>query len=62
MKYFIISCLISFSIVFGATYTYYSNSDSHIATCKGADPCKACKNCSNCKHCKSADNNCGVCK
>lgn len=34
----------------------------HLATCVGADPCKACKNCHACKHCKKDGGTCGACK
>lgn len=33
-----------------------------IATCTGADPCKACKNCKYCKHCAKEKGTCGICK
>jgi hypothetical protein len=33
-----------------------------IATCVGANPCKACKNCKYCKRCAKNGLTCGVCK
>jgi hypothetical protein len=33
-----------------------------LATCTGADPCRACKNCKYCHHCAKDGGTCGVCK
>ena len=33
-----------------------------VATCTGANPCKACKNCKYCKRCAKDGKTCGVCK
>ena len=33
-----------------------------VATCTGADDCKACKTCVNCAHCRQEGKSCGVCR
>lgn len=34
-----------------------------VATCVGADPCRACKNCKYCKRCNDGSGRvCGICK
>lgn len=48
----------------GIGYAAWPDHHDHVglATCTGADPCKACKNCSSCKYCKDKTHTCGVCK
>jgi hypothetical protein len=47
----------------GVGYAAWPDHDHvHLATCVGADPCKACKTCSACKYCKEKGHSCGVCK
>lgn len=64
MKQLTLILSISVGLLIGSTNIKPSTKhlNKSVATCVGADPCKACKNCKYCKRCAKKGLTCGVCK
>jgi hypothetical protein len=50
------------AIVLAGVVSILVAQNSSLATCTGADPCKACSSCRYCKHCAKEGGSCGICK